>query len=1114
MEFRILGDLEAENADRLVPLGPAERKVLAVLLLDAGRMVPADRLLSALWDSEPPATAAKAMRNVVSRLRRLLASAGMAGVVQTIGTGYRLAVSSECIDARVFESQVAQAEQVAAAGRRADAARLLRSALALWRGPALSGVEGLKIEAAAAPWNERRWAVTETCYDHELALGRHRQLIGELSALVAEHPLREKPVAQLMLALYRDGRRAEALTVYRAIRCRLADELGLEPSAELQQLHQEILTDGSALADAGGRGERETSAGVAPTPARGGQPTSVTAVIPAELPRNIRDFVGRAGELAELDALLAAAERASPAATVACVDGMAGVGKSALVVQWAHRVRGRFPAGTLFLDLRGHDPYQAPMSSTEGLTELLRSLGTSSQGLPIDAATLARLYRTALADGRRLLVLDNAASAEQVRPLLPGTPACMTLVTSRSRLTGLVATSEAHRIGLAPLPGQDAVNLLRAIIGAEQLRAQPESVAELAALCGHLPLALRIAGANSAAYPDRLLNTMLDELGASRMTGLQVDGDHELAVRRAFDLTCDNLPAPALRLFILLARSPLTSFNVEAAGALSAVGNGTAARLIDMLAIAHVIEEHTGGRYRIHDLLRHYAANCDDGTTADLSAAFTRLVDWQLEVVMEASATTGIPRLLIPPVKPGSRRLRSPLGLADHEAADRWLECERPNLVSSVCYSARHDPKPSAWRLALELRGFLRLRRYSSDWVATAAAASSISEQLGDAQAQAACAHSLGHAHWSLGDYDTALGHFERALGRSRDSEWAEGITGSLSALGAVHHELGRHEEAIDYYRQALADYGGPTRELRIITEGSLGLVYQSVGRLREAVTCFQAALDLVASEADKRPDAVATGLGNLGMACADLGELAQAQQHMNRALNLYRQAGSLNGEANVLTGLAGVDAERGRHDEATYQSTLALRIAKDIGDRRIECDALVALARSRRLRGESPAARERVTEAIAIAEQIGYGRGVPDALCLLAAIDLDLGDLPGATASCDRAMALARAAGHRPTEARALHVAAQLRLAAGRYDAALRNARSALAISRELGLKLVEARALCTLSQILTATDSQAADAAARQAADLLKATGAVAVAEQQGEDLASGSGATLRSG
>jgi DNA-binding SARP family transcriptional activator/tetratricopeptide (TPR) repeat protein len=967
VRFGLLGPVQAWAGDREIDLGPPQQRgVAAALLLEPGHIVTVSRLEELLWGQDRPRTATKNVQVSVHHLRRALV--GLPDVsVLTRGSGYLIEVNPEDVDLHRFRRLVREAGQA----MDETAAQLLRQADGLWRGPALDGASQRVMLSLGPRLEEERLSALEARLAVELRLGRDRDCVTELASLVRDYPVREELRALLMLALWRTGRRAEALAAFRAGRALLRDELGIEPGSRLQELHQLILRGESGPA-AERPGTRDDAASDQPT----AKPRDTGQVIPAELPRNVSDFVGRGGELAELDALLAAWSNPGAAAVV-CVDGMAGVGKSALVVHWAHRARDRFPAGTLFLDLRGHDPYQAPMSSAEGLTELLRSLGTASRGLPTDTAALARLYRTALVDERRLLVLDNASSAEQVRPLLPGTPACMTLVTSRSRLTGLVATSEAHRIGLGPLPEQDAVSLLRLAIGAEQVRTQPDCLTELAALCGHLPLALRIAGANSAAHADRDLREMIEELGTSRLTSLQVDGDRELAVRRAFDLTCDTLPAPAVR-------------------------------------------------------------------------------------------------------------------LVDREAADRWLEHERRNLLS-VHYAARRDPTPSAWRLALELRGFLRLRRYGNDWLATATAAASIAEQLGDPQAQGACVHSLGHAHWSLGEYDVALKQFERALGHSRECEWAEGVTGALSALGAVHHEIGHHEEAISYYRQALTRAEGPaTTELRIITQGSLGLVYQSVGRLREAADCFQAVLDLIGGEAEERADIVATSLGNLGMTRADLGDLAQARDLMSRALALYRQVGSRNGEANVLAGLAGVDAECGRYDEATYQSTLALRIARDLGDRRIECDALVAMALSSRLRGEPQAARARLTEAIGIAERIGYGRGVPDAVCLLAAVELDLDDLPGATASCDRALTLARAAGHRPTEARALHVAAQVSLAGGRYDAALRDARTAETISRELGLKLVEARVLCTLSQILMVTDSRAAKATARHAADLLTVTGA----------------------
>lgn len=1106
VRFGLLGPIQAWVGARVIDLGtPQQCSVAAVLLLEPGRIVPVSRLEELLWGEQRPRTATKNVQVSVHHLRRAIAGLSDASVL-TRGSGYLIDVHPESVDLHQFRRLVREAGEATEEA----AVQLLREAGALWRGPALDGASQLLRRDLGPHLEEERLSALEARLSAELRLGWNRDCVTELAWLVRDHPLREELRALLMLALWRSGRRAEALAAFRTGRTILHDELGIDPGPRLQELHQRILRGepgqaaGSAPGEGGATSERgATGHGLAAHPRNAGP------VIPAELPRNVGDFVGRQAELAELDALLDAAEHNPCAATVVSVDGLAGAGKSALAVHWAHRVRNHFPDGTLFLDLLGHHPYHPPMSSAEALTELLRSLSVPRRDLPADAAALERLYRTALADGRRLLVLDNAASAEQVRPLLPGTPACMTLITSQSRLTGLVATSEAHRIGLGPLPERDAVTLLRLVIGAEH--GQPDSMMELAALCGYLPLALRIVGANCTAHPDRLLSVLTHDLGQDRLTGLQVEGDGELAVRRAFDLTCNRLPAPALRLLVMLARTPLTSFTAEAAGALAGAGTAATALLIEKLAVARVVEEYANGRYRMHDLLWHYAATLDllaqsndgpardrapgSGQKSDPEAAIRRLIDWQLAVANSASTALGIPRLLIPPAGPGPQSPGWPVPWPDQETAGRWLELERSNLVSSVCHAAQHDPAPSAWRLALELRGLLRLHRYSGDWIATATAARSIAEQLGDVRAQAACGHNLGHAHWSVGKYDAAMEHFERALQCSRETQWIEGATGALSALGAVHHELGLHEDAIGYYERALAtDGGSATSELRIITQGSLGLAHQSVGRLREAADCFQAVLDLVGREAGERPDIVATSLGNLGMTYADLGDLAQARQLMSRALDMYRQVGSRNGEANVLTGLADVDAECGRYDEATYQSTLAMRIARDIGDRRIECDALIAMARSRWLGSEPQAARERLIEAVAIAELIGYGRGVPDALCLLAAVETDLDDLPGAAISCNRALDLARSAAHRPTEARTLQVAAQLNLATGRYDAALRNARDALAVSRELGLKVVEARTLGTLSQILMATDEQAAGAAARQAADLLAVTGATA--------------------
>ncbi|MFD7411674.1 BTAD domain-containing putative transcriptional regulator [Kitasatospora purpeofusca] len=622
MEFKILGPLEVWTDDgrRARTEGAKQERMLGTLLLNAGTVVPVARLVDALWDDEPPATAPRQVRNLAGLLRRKLAAAQDGPpVLLTDGPGYRIAPNGHQVDALTFAHRVAVARGLAERGEPAAAVEEFRSALGLWRGPVLDGLSGSLLAAGALALDELRLTAWENCLDLEADLGRHRQSIPELTALVAEHPLRDRFVTQLVRALQRAGRRADALAAHRRFAHRLADELGLDPGPELQLLHQELLKDGAA----------PTQHGAAPVP-RPPRPRQHLPR-PAQLPPALATFVGRRAELSTLDGLT---DPGGPAAAgIGVVTGGAGTGKTALAVHWAHRVRERFPDGQLHLNLGGYalDP---PLTPHEALARFLRALGTDLERVPGTVDESAALYRSLLADRRVLVLLDNAHNAEQVRPLLPGSAGSLALVTGRDGLTGLTACDGARRLVLDVLPRTEAVELVARIAGAERTRAEPRAAAELAAACGHLPLALGIAAGRLAERPHRTLVEHTAELRDSedRLTALQIDSDAASAVRVAFDLSYRALQPTAQRLFRLLGLAPGNCISTAAAAALSGSAPAATRPVLEHLAAAHLLSPAGPDRYRLHDLLRCYAAERATAETrpADRAAARERLRSWHL----------------------------------------------------------------------------------------------------------------------------------------------------------------------------------------------------------------------------------------------------------------------------------------------------------------------------------------------------------------------------------------------------------------------------------------------------------------------------------------------------
>ena len=828
----------------------------------------------------------------------------------------------------------------------AEAARLLRAALDLWRGRALEGLPGRITEAAAAAWEERRLAVAEAYYDYELALGRHREILSELSALVAGEPLRERPVGQLMLALYRSGRQTDALARYRQTRAVLDRELGLEPGPALRQVHQQILTGDPALtadpaltcaARAPARAQDAPDRAVGAVGARPIRPPEATAAtaaaaaaapVPRQLPAPPRHFSGRRDEQKALTELLDETTGVIATATVVSViSGTAGIGKTALALHWAHEVAARFPDGQLYANLRGFDPAGMPVAPAEVVRAFLAALGTPPGQIPADQQAQAGLYRTLLAGLRVLVIADNARTAGQVRPLLPASPGCLVIITSRSPLTGLVATDGASPLGLDLLSPADARELLTRRLGPERMASDPAAAHSLIEACARLPLALSIAAARAATRPALPLGTLAAELGDTRgrLDALQT-GDEASDVRTVFSWSYRDLSPAASRMFRLLGLHPGPDITAPAAASLAAAPLAEAVAATRELSRSQLIAEPRPGRFALHDLLRAYAAELARAHEPGIerAAAVTRMLDHYLHTGHAAAVRFNPARrpLTLPAAAPGTVAEPVP----DQRAAERWFEAERPVLLTLVRYAAQHGADRHAWPLAWAVADFLQQRGPWPEWAAAAQIALTAADRLGDPEARARTRHYLGYARARLADYPEAHRHFDTALrlfgelgdqanqahvhltvaitlemqgrpgdalGRARQAleeyrsaGYRAGEANALNAVGWYLTQTGEHEQAVPYCRQAIdlhRELGN--RHGEAATWDSLAHVHQYLGEHGRAIECYRAALELRPGPTDRYNQAgTLTRLGDTYQAA---GQPEAAREAWQRALDI-----------------------------------------------------------------------------------------------------------------------------------------------------------------------------------------------------------------------------------
>jgi DNA-binding SARP family transcriptional activator/Tfp pilus assembly protein PilF len=1040
--FAILGPLLVHDGETQVDVPKGRQRVLlAALLLQAGKPVAADALAEMVWDQASPPGAEITLRSHVLRLRRALGTRAGARLA-TCPSGYLLQADDDEVDLLRFRCLCRDGNTAARASAWGRAHVLLGEALNLWRGAPLADIPSDSLrQNETQDLEPLRLQAEELRIDAALHLGGHAEVVPGLHSLIVRHPLREHFHCQLMLALHRCGRQAEALAAYQHARDILIEELGAEPGPELRELHQRILSADSDLAM------------TEPAPTAPAEPALIT---PRELPPAVPGFTGRSTELRALNQML---ERSSAhggeTIVISAIGGTAGVGKTALAVQWAHRAAGQFPDGQLYVNLRGYDPAQ-PMAATDALAAFLRSLGMPGQDIPPDGDERAARYRSLLADKRMLVILDNAGSADQVRPLLPGTPACTVLVTSRDALAGLVARDGAARLDLDILPLEDAVALLRTLIGAPA-DADPEAAAELAGQCCRLPLALRVAAELAASRPTIPLAVLTGELAdlRTRLDLLDADGDPRAQVRAVFSWSYRQLDAENARALRLLGLHPGPDVDPYAAAALTSMTVEEARQTLDLLARAHLIQPAAPGRYGMHDLLRAYArglAGAHDGEDSQREA-LTRLFDHYLQTVSAAMETLFPAERHLRPEIPAASTPAPPV--ANAAAAQGWLDAQRANLTAAVAHTTRNGWPSHATRLAAALSRYLDVGDHFAEAVIIHSHARDAARGSGDRAAEATALVGLGIVDAQQGRYEQAAGHFQQAAQLYGDSSDRSGQARALSNLGFIHYRQGQYDRAADRFSQAIdlcRQAGDRIGEVRALS--NLGAVDWRRGRYEQAVTHQQHAFSLCRHTGDRSGQAWA--LIRLGEAELRLGLYEQAASSQQQALDLFREIGDHSNMALALTRLGEAELRLGRYEQAAGSQRQALRLCQDTGDRSAQADALTRLGETELRLGRYEQAASHQQDALSLFRQGGERHGEADALNRIGETLLTTGQTGRARVQHAAALALASEIGDPYEQARAHYGLGEVCLAARDHRRARRHWQQALTLFT--GLNVPEA--------------------------------------------------------
>ncbi|MFI6599454.1 BTAD domain-containing putative transcriptional regulator [Nonomuraea sp. NPDC050536] len=904
VRLAILGPVEVSAGGRWLPaLAPRHRGFLGYLLLHAGVVLSVERLIDAMWGPTPPDTARAQVHAALTAIRRTLRAADAAHLVQTRPAGYVITPEPGQLDLREFATLVAEAES-----EPASAVQTLREALALWRGPAFADVQAHFAEGARARLEDQRLAAIERLAELEFAAGRHAELIDLLVAELTAHPLRERLAGQLMLALHRAGRQADALAVGRDYRRTLAEEQGLDPGHAFLAVEETVL-----------RGE---------PPAEAERPATTARPVAASLPYDIADFAGRSVQVEEL------CDPASQAVTIYAIDGMAGIGKTALAVHAAHRLAERYPDGQLFVDLHAHTAGQRPLEPAEALEELLRQLGVPTERIPASLTERAALWRAELAGRRVLLVLDNAADAAQIRPLLPGASNSLLLITSRQRLTDL---DGVRPLSMDVLPLPDGVALFTGIVG-ERAATEPDAVTEVLLLCGFLPLAVRIAATRLRHRPRWSVAHLAERLRDERRRLTEL-ARSDRGVAAAFTLSYRQLTAEQQQLFRLLGLHPGRDIEPYAAAALADLPVERTEDLLEDLLDAHMLQQRAFGRYTFHDLLRQYAARLavEQEPPHAGHVALTRLLGHQLTTasaamdVLYPDSTHRRPRI--------ERSAPPPVPLHDARQALAWLDAERANLVLAADRDVTHT-----CLLATTLYRYLYDHAHHDDALALYGKALRAARCREDPTGEGRALTDLGWVHQVQGSHEVARDHFDLALAACRTAEDLRGQARALVGLGRVSTDEGEHERAREANLRALELFRAiGDRFGEAVTLDYLGIVHERLGEYAQAADLHRQALELSREIGSRGGEADA--LDNLGVACTRLGRHAEARDHHEQALELYRRFGYRRGEAKALNSLAEIAVTMGDPGQAVRLHTAALDLAVELNNRSEEKRAREAIA-------------------------------------------------------------------------------------------------------------------------------------------------------------------------
>jgi DNA-binding SARP family transcriptional activator/Tfp pilus assembly protein PilF len=913
MDFSLLGPVVVLADGRAIDVGPPQRcAVLAALAVDAGKQVAVETLIDRVWGEQSPERVRRALHAHVARIRRLLEQDDANGdaparVVRRAG-GYALVVDPDRVDLHRFRHLCERAREPARTPT--EQVALLREALELWHGEPLAGLAGQWAVRMRQTWRQQHLDAVLAWARAELRTGNPAAVVLPLTDLVGDHPFLEPLVAVLMRALYLSGDATQALDLYAVTRRGLVEELGVEPGAELRRVHQGILRD-----DLDPHDPHETPAPAAPAPV---VPPAAAAQVPAQLPRDVGGFTGRVEELTHLDRMLSAAAEPVDAVEMLVLSGTAGVGKTALAVHWAHRVRDRFPDGQLYVNLRGFDPGGLVMTAEEAARGFLEALGVPPERIPVSLDAQAALYRSRLAGRRMLVLLDNARDADQVRPLLPGEPGCLVVVTSRNHLAGLVAVDGAQPLSLDLLSREEARQLLARRLGAARVAKEPDAVQEIISRCARLPLALAIVAARAATHPHFSLTLLAKELfdESGRLDALDAE-DSITDVRAVFSWSYRALSLAAARLFRQLGLHPGPDISASAAASLAGLPPRGTRPVLAELTGAHLLVEHVPARYNFHDLLRTYAAEQARGTddNGERQAATHRVLDHYLHTAHAGAILLDphrVPLALGPPCAGVV-----PEAPGDIQHALTWFSTEHPVLLAAIEHAAAAGLDTHTWQLAWTLVDYLPRRGHWHDQITVHTAAVAAARRLADLPVEAQAHNNLALAHSWLGRLDRAQAENQRALDLYREAGDRAGEANSHLYAAVVWTRQGHQTEALAHSQQALD-------------------LYRAVGHR--------------VGQAD--------ALNNVGWFYAMLGDHNQALAYCEEALALHQELGNLGGAGTTLDSLGQIHQFLGHYAEAVDCLQQSLDLVRGLGDRPCEANTLGRLGDCHQAAGNPAAAR------------------------------------------------------------------------------------------------------------------------------------------------------------